>query len=379
MKEVKTNPGKPYSVHSSAGCTVSDDSGWSKFLDAPEDYFTAHGGKVYIDDDAATVRELFKLAPQQKLALLGVLGGNGGLPAGYTRVEYLEGQDSAAQSVSTFIELPWFAYNIGDSWVFEQEQELLPSVSSINIELRSADTSTIRFYRENRYISVGYDSIEDAFETNWGLCPEPEGFNFWSLALELEKITAIVGDFSREMSVSSFKTQATHPVCLFGTNTSSAHYSPWPWHCRKKWFRAWRNGALRYDLIPCLDSTGAPCMFDLVSRKTFYNAGTGDFSYPTESSTYSLRRVLPDWGKLTPTGLRRLYHAPKNYKGDILDYALENGYKPIVEPERPEEGYWAPEWRETEEEIVLEWVETEPPAEESFSQPQQDDEISTTE
>lgn len=32
--------------------------------------------------------------------------------------------------------------------------------------------------------------------------------------------------------------------------------------------------------------------------------------------------------------------------------------------EKPEEGYWSPRWTETDEEIILEWVETEPPADE---------------
>lgn len=111
-------------------------------------------------------------------------------------------------------------------------------------------------------------------------------------------------------------------------------------------------------------------MFDMVTKKPFYNQGTGDFIYPTESSTYSLRRVLPDWGKLTENGLRRLYHAPASYRGELIDYALENGYKPIVEPEKPETGYWSPRWTETEDEIVLEWVETEPPMDE-FALPEE--------
>ena len=50
----------------------------------------------------------------------------------------------------------------------------------------------------------------------------------------------------------------------------------------------------------------------------------------------------------------------------IYRYAMENGYKPIVEEPAPEDGYWVPKWHETEEEIVLEWVETEPPAEEEL-------------
>ncbi|MBR5185074.1 MAG: hypothetical protein IKW19_02135, partial [Akkermansia sp.] len=80
MKTRETTPGKTYSVHTSSGCTVSDKNGWSKTIDAPDGYFTAHAGEVTIDgDDAADVREVFKLAPYQKLRLLGVVGG--GAPA----------------------------------------------------------------------------------------------------------------------------------------------------------------------------------------------------------------------------------------------------------------------------------------------------------
>ena len=32
-------------------------------------------------------------------------------------------------------------------------------------------------------------------------------------------------------------------------------------------------------LIPCLDADGIPCMFDFVSRNSFYNAGTGSFTW----------------------------------------------------------------------------------------------------
>lgn len=115
------------------------------------------------------------------------------------------------------------------------------------------------------------------------------------------------------------------------------------------------------SFVPCLDPEGAPCMFDIVSETPFYNDGAGDFIYPTESTTYSLRRVLPDWGKLTAHGLKRLYHTPSDYTGELIDYAIENGYKRIVESEKPEDGYWTPKWRETEEEIILDWIESEPP------------------
>ena len=39
------------------------------------------------------------------------------------------------------------------------------------------------------------------------------------------------------------------------------------------------EGKVVLDFVPCLDDTGRPCMFDRVSRKSFYNNGTGEFLY----------------------------------------------------------------------------------------------------
>lgn len=38
-------------------------------------------------------------------------------------------------------------------------------------------------------------------------------------------------------------------------------------------------GELIIDMKPCLDAGGTPCLYDTVSHKYFYNAGTGDFTY----------------------------------------------------------------------------------------------------
>lgn len=39
------------------------------------------------------------------------------------------------------------------------------------------------------------------------------------------------------------------------------------------------NGILIRNFVPCLDKSGVPCMYDMVSRKPFYNQGTGEFLY----------------------------------------------------------------------------------------------------
>ena len=151
----------------------------------------------------------------------------------------------------------------------------------------------------------------------------------------------------------------TVPMCILavGQPNSAADFG----FIGKIYYLRLNTEGEKHNFVPALDNVGAPCMYDTVARKAYYNSGSGDFAYPTERTTFALRRVLPDWGRLTERGLQRLYHAPKDYKGDIADFALTNGFKRIVDTAPPEEGYWTPRWTETDEEIVLEWVETEPP------------------
>lgn len=47
---------------------------------------------------------------------------------------------------------------------------------------------------------------------------------------------------------------------------------------RIKRFKLWDNGELVLDLVPAKDTSNVICMFDLISRKYFYNSGTGVFT-----------------------------------------------------------------------------------------------------
>lgn len=351
MKEVKTNSGKTYSVHTSSGCTVSDKNGWSKTIDAPDGYFTAHAGEVTIDgDDAADVREVFKLAPYQKLRLLGVVGGNaGGLPAGYKRVEYLE--STGRQWIDTL--LPCVGYidakmkfqplSSGAAFVFGSQIDPNYNQCGVLLNSNSFNRRTLIHTLDVKYYT--YSEINSIYEVEYS--SQKCTINGESLAREVEQLSTI----QEINTISLFARKQTYGT--FHLLTGRIYY-----------IKITNEQGESVEMHPCLDPTGAPCMFDLVNKQPYYNVGTGDFLYPTETATYSLRRVLPDWGKLTEYGLRRLYHAPANYKGELHDYALENGYKPIVEEPAPEEGYWSPRWTETADEIVLEWVETEPPMDE---------------
>ena len=354
MIEPITTPGKTYAVTSPNGCTVTTDDGitLAEIEAGKQGYFVAVSGKVQLSDDSAILTQLFKLAPQQRLAILGVLGGNaGGLPAGYKRVEYIENPKMAY--LETNLEYSSEATIKID---FRDDQGASGSNGGFPY-LFGGNASGIEAW------SVGY--AKDQTRWKWNNQRTYDFNNIIELGrrylVELNK----TGGYLDGIKKSSIVYSEWHAQSLTLFKQSTKTYTS---GCKMYSAEVTENGDTLLNVVPCLDETGAPCMFDLVSRKAFYTKGTDDFRYPSETATYALRRVLPDWGKLTEHGLRRLYHAPANYKGELYDYAVENGYKPIVETEQPEEGYWAPRWTETEDEIILEWVEAEPPMDEPLTE-----------
>lgn len=171
------------------------------------------------------------------------------------------------------------------------------------------------------------------------------------------------------------------------------------------------------DFIPAVNPEGQPGMYDTVSKVFKVNVGSGDFiiGIETQQQLDNLLNSFPNYtgqaieklqinlaealqtpenearlaeamvknaaspamisidmehtapkfyAQLTEHGVRRLYHVPRGYTGTMGEYAAANGFKELVETPQPLEGYWNPEWRETETQLICDWVETEPPTEE---------------
>ena len=67
------------------------------------------------------------------------------------------------------------------------------------------------------------------------------------------------------------RAEAGELIIFMGTTAGGA--------IRIKRFYITRGGVYTLNLIPALDRNGTPCMYDTVSKQTFYNAGTGEFLY----------------------------------------------------------------------------------------------------
>ena len=367
MKEASVDIGKLYALRSQTGGEVTNENGETlETLEAnKQQHITAQESVWLVPDDCKVTKANFKYA----LAALGLLGGGNTLPAGYTRLEYVGGATGAYFSIPegfnytdelhSGIELEFVMLKITSSssyiWLIGE----VPNPDRGQPYIGSAYTDTVQ---AGMYADGGAAGLEKvagkSYSARWNFCDDglcsiysgSEG-NFADMRTRMEKrVKGVTPHAAQNLLAKTGESYRPEQSSYYGV----------------KRVRFSQNTQVTRDLVAALDETGAPCLFDLVSRTPFYNAGTGDFVYPTERTTYGLRRVLPDWGKLTENGLRRLYHTPANYEGELYDYALENGYKPIVEEPAPEEGYWVPVWHDREECIELEWVETEPPAEEEL-------------
>ena len=308
---------------------------------------------------AAVEQLLGRVLPQ---ALVKEVEWADGFPVNYTRLEYLE--------------------STGTQWMvtdFVPNNESGVMARYINNSGNSKHPiSTKETVNGTKYgFSVATMRNKSTMTCLWGKQSDPANFQASTTAI-------IVGETnylnSKEVRWKNTETNYNR-ICVIGREyVSPLPYTPTvPFHfCKDLWYESnvHFSGKLleakfsqgEQDaciFVPALDDTGAPCMYDLLARKACYNSGTGDFLYPgkEEATTYSLRRPLT-YAQVTAHGIRRLYHVPRGYNGTREEYAAEHGYKVLVETPEPEEGYWSPVWHEREDCIELEWVESEPPAEE---------------
>ena len=76
--------------------------------------------------------------------------------------------------------------------------------------------------------------------------------------------------------------QCTTSLKVFSAETNSISVLPIE-NCAIKGkvfdFKLSKNNILKMHLRPCLDTQGVPCMYDEVSKRYFYNQGTGIFGY----------------------------------------------------------------------------------------------------
>lgn len=187
-----------------------------------------------------------------------------GLPSGYTQLEYL--QSTGTQYINT-------GYIYGANSDFSTEMyfnnakgQLCGAVDNTARIALAIAQGRLYFARFNGTLgapSMNPDNYRYKLSTHGAILTA-------TYTKDGSEITSTVDNSANKFDGTSI------PFYIFGRNENgSANLSSGTLNI--KFFSFFENGSTVMNLVPCLDVDGVPCMFDTVRRKTFYNAGRGDF------------------------------------------------------------------------------------------------------
>ena len=175
----------------------------------------------------------------------------GELPAGYKRCNYLE--STGTQTINTGL-TPVYGDEIN---VIAYRTSALNSMFYASSALTV--TATNNFY-------CRYFTSSSAISISLGVFPADAQYHHIMISQDGFYTD---GNFVKELP--GERAEAGTLIIFRGTTSFGK--------IRIKRFYITRDGAYTLNLIPALDRNGTPCMYDSVSKQTFYNAGTGKFLY----------------------------------------------------------------------------------------------------
>ena len=188
----------------------------------------------------------------------------GGLPEGYTAVDYL--QSSGTQYIDTGRKLTQDSDITID---FSMVGEINKSVGIFGSR-ESASKNNLTLLREFR-------SVESSFFS--GDFSEYQKHRFTAASslertkIRMNKAGAWVNDILKKSwsDVADFETPTNGLIFDVGNNN---------WTGNKAVMRlyGYTDGDAQ-QLVPCLDANGVPCLYDLIGKTVLYNQGTGSFTW----------------------------------------------------------------------------------------------------
>ena len=182
------------------------------------------------------------------------------LPDGFTAVKYI--QSSGTQYIDTGRKLT-------------QESDITIDFSIVGDLHRNAGVfGSCKNWSEND-ISIFQSTSEDVLEVNFS----PSVTHHFFIASSLRRTTIRVNKTG--VWHDDFLAQSWSDVADFETPTNGLIFDVGNnWTGNKAIMRlySYAYGDEQF-LVPCLDADGVPCLYDIIGKTTFYNQGTGSFTW----------------------------------------------------------------------------------------------------
>ena len=286
MKTIETIAGNVYVITSKNGGTVTDATGTlSETIEAGKQlHVTAPSDMLLIDDEEAIMRPAnFKHA---RLALRMLEAGKKAeLPAGYTRLDFLESDGAAT------MELPFESKN--KSFVCEHTLGMPKTTSGLYVYGGMAVSVGygIRYYANLQGLSfTGSDRIGNGtflrggkYKLQWEVARNEEGKFIFSLAHKGETLAQRQQDFNQYW----LNVYNVFSTTEYGAKLGGATY---------ELTINIEGASVKY--VPAIDRNGRPCLYGIEPRTPYYNSGSGAFiaGVDTVAQLATLLKRLPATG-----------------------------------------------------------------------------------
>lgn len=222
------------------------------------------------------------------------------LPKGYKRVEFL--QSTGTQYINTnyypcagkkYIHLDVQYIPVGDGWSGNKTIFSATEYSDSN--------NTNALYRCSLNFGGGEGQIYAKFFWFGGDRDDSASVSsyYYSSDTILSRNTLLIkgdtctyGAYSLNV-INGGSRKSNIPLTIFGSSSGAA------FSCYKMKLYEFKMGSYENDtinvelhLIPCLDNNDKPCLYDVISKNTYYNAGSGEFLYKEEKIESEI--ILPE-------------------------------------------------------------------------------------
>lgn len=203
----------------------------------------------------------------------------GGLPAGYRRCSYLQGVgNDTTYFVIPRIDItnsPWVLLECMYPTYSEDTNSFGSILDNVRFEQGIGWIGTSFSYNYGNGYGAPNGDVGNNAQTENGVLPAND-LAGKRLLFEYKNGTIYLDGIEQTIAKNNIYADGSlgiaKDVYLFGTNRGETKR-----YFGGKIYRFFVENQI--DLIPALDKNGVPCMFDLISKSTFYNKGTGEFLY----------------------------------------------------------------------------------------------------